>query len=56
MCLLQEHDGVPAERRRARVRRISAYCTASDTTDEDDEGPHTLHLQAAGVFQILIFR
>ena len=46
--LLQEHDGAAGPRGRPDVRRNRRRHgpLAPHTTDENDEGPHTLHLQA----------
>lgn len=56
VCPLQEYDRVLATRGGAYVREFSPPRATEDSPDEDDESPHSVHIQAAGNLEIFIQR
>lgn len=58
ILFMQEHDRTSYSRRRTDVRREWKRndTFAAHTSDGDDEGPHSLHLQASRKFQEHLYR
>ncbi|KAE8746590.1 hypothetical protein FOCC_FOCC006704, partial [Frankliniella occidentalis] len=51
----EEYDGVPCSRGRHDVWELGSPCSTENTTSEDDEGAHPVHIQAGGVFKVIVF-
>ncbi|KAK3913885.1 Halorhodopsin [Frankliniella fusca] len=51
----EEYDGVPCSWGRHDVWELSSPSPTKNTTSEDDEGAHPIHIQAGGVFKVIVF-